>query len=1068
MATKPKAILSTHDGREASPITKASNVLFENGQTAQDILNDRQDAMISPVIENSSSMFKVGQGDTVDYSANVVNGAYESMVLKGKSIVNCIQEPSSQDIVLPYEFEEGQYVTINDTKESGALGVELKGQTLVNLVKGENKVYTLNVDGTYKLIHINLNIALEINKKYYLSYRVITNTIAEGNFGLFVTNGSDHCGVHAQAKRNETGTMTYVGDVNKVADKLRVFAEPNCVSGTFEVTDVMLIEYQEGMENWNIPYLEGMTSCKMPILHTVGKNLFNHVPESLIGKTSYGMNVSISNGKIKITGTPTGTYGYVEIVNCVEKGKQYTFSAYENGQLATSGYRLWVRYSDGTLSNPTSGGTFVAKNLDIVRVEFVFEGFTVGTAVNKEVNIQIEESSSVTSYESYKSSILSLPEEVVLRSLPNGVCDTFNTRTGVYTQNVKEVTFNGSENWIKGVRSDTTVVSMFYLQLEDLLTNAEGDINDLFIDKIFTSQSHVIWDKDVEGIHNKRSCLYININNSRMSDVTIEAFKTWLSQNPITVQYQLVEPIITKINLPSTLKSWNTTTHIYSEIPENSLYPILSHSNPTYSVILKPSTKYSIVANSYSNNHTNSAINFNLGGATASTTVGNRVTTITTPSTLTSEELVMSGRGNKLNNVMVIEGDVMGDEPYFEGICDCKSPILSNVGANIFDFKAYQPYKASYSNGYPHQTGDSIINYIKELENGFVFTTPTNINHQGVCYYVKVKRKTDYHISCDVAFTGAYSIKIFGIYTNEIPLTTAIKDNHRHLLNRDNLSTNTLQGEFNTKDFDCLLVYLGGAWEQTVTGAKTITFTNIQIKELQTPYEVYKSNTTTFDQKDDKTIVLRSLPNGVCDTLNVETGEYVQRIGEVVLDKNNVNIRQYSNSSGQGLTAFVVDNLIPNNIRYSKVLCNSMTSEVTWSKENVFSNENGQLGISICIDKLVTNDVKGFKQYLQSNPITVQYELATPITKTINLQGSPYAYKDGHIQLTSGSIEQSLTPIIEYSAPTNRNGQIRSNQKMVEKHQKELDKLQAIILANLVNSQYNQTLTTLNYELSRV
>ena len=73
MATKPKAILSTHDGREASPITKASNVLFENGQTAQDILNDRQDAMISPVIENSSSMFIVGQGDNVEYSSNVVD-----------------------------------------------------------------------------------------------------------------------------------------------------------------------------------------------------------------------------------------------------------------------------------------------------------------------------------------------------------------------------------------------------------------------------------------------------------------------------------------------------------------------------------------------------------------------------------------------------------------------------------------------------------------------------------------------------------------------------------------------------------------------------------------------------------------------------------------------------------------------------------------------------------------------------------------------------------------------------------------------------------------------------------
>ena len=37
----------------------------------------------------------------------------------------------------------------------------------------------------------------------------------------------------------------------------------------------MIIEYQEGMENWDIPYFEGMASCKTPILHTVGKNVVN-------------------------------------------------------------------------------------------------------------------------------------------------------------------------------------------------------------------------------------------------------------------------------------------------------------------------------------------------------------------------------------------------------------------------------------------------------------------------------------------------------------------------------------------------------------------------------------------------------------------------------------------------------------------------------------------------------------------------------------------------------------------------------------------------------------------------
>ena len=150
MATRPKAVIESRNGEKFSPITITKNVLTDDGQNLHDILSDRKEDMMTPTIENSSSMFKVGQGDNVDYSANVINGAYESMVLKGKTMVNCIQESSSQDVVLPYEFEEGQYVTINDTKESGALGVELKGQTLVNIHKPSTPILGAAEQGWYE------------------------------------------------------------------------------------------------------------------------------------------------------------------------------------------------------------------------------------------------------------------------------------------------------------------------------------------------------------------------------------------------------------------------------------------------------------------------------------------------------------------------------------------------------------------------------------------------------------------------------------------------------------------------------------------------------------------------------------------------------------------------------------------------------------------------------------------------------------------------------------------------------------------------------------------------------
>ena len=50
----------------------------------------------------------------------------------------------------------------------------------------------------------------------------------------------------------------------------------------------------------------------------------------------------------------------------------------------------------------------------------------------------------INSYEPYKSNILSTPEEVVLRSLPNGVKDTLNLMTGEYVQRIGETTLDGS------------------------------------------------------------------------------------------------------------------------------------------------------------------------------------------------------------------------------------------------------------------------------------------------------------------------------------------------------------------------------------------------------------------------------------------------------------------------------------------------------------------------------------------------------------------------------------------------------------------------------------------------
>jgi hypothetical protein len=152
-------------------------------------------------------------------------------------------------------------------------------------------------------------------------------------------------------------------------------------------------------------------------------------------------------------------------------------------------------------------------------------------------------------------------------------------------------------------------------------------------------------------------------------------------------------------------------------------------------------------------------------------------------------------------------------------------------------------------------------------------------------------------------------------------------------------------------------------------------------------YEPYKSSILSFNQKDDKTIVLRSLPDGTCDTLNVETGEYVQKIGE----------RNYQDGD---------------------------------------TNSN----------TLVTDGTK------------THYKLSSPIITKVDVQGFPHAYKNGHIQLSSGSTEPSLTPTVTYKVPVSRVGQIASNTKSNLRQTIKLDQLEILAYQSLINAEYENLL----------
>ena len=107
------------------------------------------------------------------------------------------------------------------------------------------------------------------------------------------------------------------------------------------------------------------------------------------------------------------------------------------------------------------------------------------------------------------------------------------------------MTLNGSEDWIKSMHS-TDVYPCFVLQISEDLTAKSTYI---ISDKFKYSSEIGIKENNFEGINIAYKTIRINILSSKLADTNVESFKVWLSQNPITVQYELATESVKTVDL---------------------------------------------------------------------------------------------------------------------------------------------------------------------------------------------------------------------------------------------------------------------------------------------------------------------------------------------------------------------------------------------------------------------------------------------------------------------------------------------------------------------------------------
>ena len=522
--------------------------------------------MTYSVDPNAKNVWIRDNADTMDLSvqteANAVyleNGrTLEQEVGKGTMVSNVVTVDGSMEKVV-----EGTYDGVYES-------CKMYGRSLVNILTGE-------VESNLSQKYIDFPI---VGVKANTTYMAIFNLETNAEF--------PKCGILLNKNTWNATSKPCNNKYNKIlltttSDEtvgLRIWYDDGATDRILEPTNVMLIEYQEGMENWDIPYFEGICDVKMPILKNIGKNL----AKVHINKTSE----SIEDGYVKVieNGTVTQDIDYTDSTELIPiKPNTYYTCSWQlvSGSISTEKpvnacfafcdkNKEVVKWTDGANKLSPENAYYIKR----VRLHW---GNSEATLKDFKFTMMLEESKTVTEFEPYKTSILTTPEEVILRKVGD-VCDSYDALTGEYVQRIAEQTINGSENWGKmdedtAIQNDTCLFTCY-----GALSNVPRDTKYLS-DKynIITGYQELLnTDKEMVHLYLDRA-LYFRISKSKLATVNIEGFKQWLAQNPFTIQYQLETPTTTIIE-PSTIPFVYENGHVILEsgYEGQSLLPTLEYS----------------------------------------------------------------------------------------------------------------------------------------------------------------------------------------------------------------------------------------------------------------------------------------------------------------------------------------------------------------------------------------------------------------------------------------------------------------------------------------------------------
>ncbi|NFO38871.1 hypothetical protein FDB42_01905 [Clostridium botulinum] len=525
--------------------TKKATTSNTNLKDSTNAANTTKQAVDSSVVQANASKSaldtsKLNADNTkkeVDASVKVADEKIEIIKnLDPENVVGDVKKLKEQILENTYtKIETDSTLTkLESCKDSFVHNMQLKGKTLQNLWNGGNVNYLSSENRIIETTTLDLY-------KTNTNYTIINYNNKKIKLGIFTKANTYSRSIEVLPNSKFIIRLNDEIIKDKVGEEVNGWENSDNDKNELKKSIVIL----EGEVKEIPPYFEGIQSTgelegnKISIL-TKGKNLIKNGN----GENELGFWIKRGNITFEKFGEFTGNQwtGIDQIIK-VKQNTDYTVSCKHSSNSGI--YVMGIKSTDGnTLTFNTGNNNQVTVSL---------QNKIVGSQTVTFAEFQLLESTTATTYETYKED----KTEILLPSphcgLPSGTADVVDYDKNERTKNVAKLQLETITGWTvtaTDVNTPNTIEFQYYYL--DGVPDSSLICNNF---NIYTADW--LWNKDVEGIaYNKSKMIQLRINKAKLESLDDIGLKKWFQTNLTVLYHQLANPITEKLNIKDELQTF--------------------------------------------------------------------------------------------------------------------------------------------------------------------------------------------------------------------------------------------------------------------------------------------------------------------------------------------------------------------------------------------------------------------------------------------------------------------------------------------------------------------------------